>query len=136
MATLTARVVGGPTAVLEYAGLRWLTDPSLSPPGKYEGGLVKTAAPALDIEAIEPIDVVLLSHDQHSDNLDPGGRELLPRAGQVLTTVDGARRLGGNAKGLELWSSVEMERPRGPPVTVTRCRPSTGPKGPSTSPAR
>jgi hypothetical protein len=36
MATLTARLVGGPTAVLEYAGLRWLTDPSLSPPGEYE----------------------------------------------------------------------------------------------------
>jgi hypothetical protein len=36
MATLTARLVGGPTAVLEYAGVRWLTDPSLSPPGEYE----------------------------------------------------------------------------------------------------
>jgi L-ascorbate metabolism protein UlaG (beta-lactamase superfamily) len=129
VATLTARLVGGPTAVLEYAGLRWLTDPSLSPPGEYEGGLVKTAAPALDMGAIEPIDVVLLSHDQHSDNLDPGGRELLPRAGRVLTTVDGARRLGGNAKGLELWSSVEVERPEGPPVTVTAVPAQHGPEG-------
>jgi hypothetical protein len=33
MPTLVAQLVGGPTAVLEYAGLRWLTDPSLSPPG-------------------------------------------------------------------------------------------------------
>ena len=66
MPTLTAQLVGGPTAILEYAGLRWLTDPSLSPPGEYEGGLVKTAGPALDVNAIEPIDVVLLSHDHHA----------------------------------------------------------------------
>jgi hypothetical protein len=52
MTTLTAQLVGGPTAVLEYAGLRWLTDPALSPPGEYEGGLVKTTGPALDLDAI------------------------------------------------------------------------------------
>ena len=129
MATLTAQLVGGPTAVLEYAGLRWLTDPSLSPPGEYEGGLVKTTAPALDLETIEPIDVVLLSHDHHSDNLDPGGREFLPRAGRVLTTVDGARRLGGNATGLEPWSSLELERADAPPVTVTAVPAQHGPDG-------
>jgi L-ascorbate metabolism protein UlaG (beta-lactamase superfamily) len=129
MPTLTARLVGGPTAVLEYAGLRWLTDPSLSPPGEYEGGLVKTSGPAVDVKTIEPIDVVLLSHDHHSDNLDPGGRELLPRAGRVLTTVEGAQRLGGNATGLEPWSSVEVDRPDGPPVTVTAVPAQHGPDG-------
>jgi L-ascorbate metabolism protein UlaG (beta-lactamase superfamily) len=130
MPTLTAQLVGGPTAILEYAGLRWLTDPSLSPPGEYEGGLVKTAGPALDVNAIEPIDVVLLSHDHHADNLDPGGRELLPRAGRVLTTIDGARRLGGNATGLEPWSTLEIDRPQGPPVTVTAVPAQHGPDGP------
>jgi L-ascorbate metabolism protein UlaG (beta-lactamase superfamily) len=129
MATLTAQLVGGPTAVLEYAGLRLLTDPSLSPPGEYEGGLVKVTAPALDIEAIGPIDVVLLSHDHHSDNLDPAGREFLPRAGRVLTTVDGARRLGGNATGLEPWSSVELDRSDAPTVTVTAVPAQHGPDG-------
>src|SRR3954454_7398831 len=131
MATLTAQLVGGPTAVLEYGGLRWLTDPSLSPPGEYEGGLVKTTGPALDPAAIGPIDVVLLSHDHHSDNLDPAGREFLPRAGRVLTTVEGAQRLGGNATGLAPWDSVEVDG-----VTVTAvpalhgpvgCEPVTGP---------
>jgi L-ascorbate metabolism protein UlaG (beta-lactamase superfamily) len=129
MATLTAQLVGGPTAVLEYAGLRLLTDPSLSPPGEYEGGLVKVTAPALDVEAIGPIDVVLLSHDHHSDNLDPAGREFLPRAGRVLTTVDGARRLGGNATGLEPWSSVELDRSDAPAVTVTALPAQHGPDG-------
>jgi L-ascorbate metabolism protein UlaG (beta-lactamase superfamily) len=124
MTTLTAQLVGGPTAILEYAGLRWLTDPSLSPPGEYEGGLVKTTGPAVDVDAIGPIDVVLLSHDHHSDNLDPAGREFLARAGRVLTTVDGADRLGGNAVGMAPWSSVEVDS-----VTVTAVPAQHGPDG-------
>src|SRR5205085_12594773 len=84
-------LVGGPTAVLEYAGLRWLTDPSLSPPGEYAGGLVKITGPAIDPDALLPIDVVLLSHDHHSDNLDPAGREFLSTASRVLTTMTGRR---------------------------------------------
>ena len=126
---LTAQLVGGPTAILEYAGLRWLTDPSLSPPGEYEGGLVKTTGPALDPEAIVPIDVVLLSHEHHSDNLDPAGREFLPSARRVLTTVEGAERLGGNATGLEPWASVEIERADGGTVTITATPAQHGPDG-------
>jgi L-ascorbate metabolism protein UlaG (beta-lactamase superfamily) len=129
MSTFTAQLVGGPTAVLEYAGLRWLTDPSLSAPGTYEGGLVKTTGPALATEELEPIDVVLLSHEHHSDNLDPAGRAFLPRAGRVLTTTQGAERLGGNATGLEPWSSVEVARPDGGSVTVTAVPAQHGPDG-------
>jgi L-ascorbate metabolism protein UlaG (beta-lactamase superfamily) len=121
-------LVGGPTAALEYAGLRWLTDPSLSPPGEYAGGLVKTTGPAIEIDAIGAIDVVLLSHDQHSDNLDPAGRDFLPRAGRVLTTTAGAERLGGNATGIEPWASVRIERD-GDPVTVTAVPAQHGPDG-------
>ena len=122
-------LVGGPTAVLAYAGLRWLTDPALSPPGEYEGGLVKTTGPAVEISEIEPIDVVLLSHDQHSDNLDPAGREFLAKAERVLTTVQAAERLGGDAIGLEPWSSIEVESPEGPTVTVTAVPAQHGPDG-------
>jgi hypothetical protein len=68
MPTLVIRLVGGPTAELEYGGIRWLTDPALSPPGEYEGGLVKVTGPPVDLEQADPIDVVLLSHDHHSDN--------------------------------------------------------------------
>jgi L-ascorbate metabolism protein UlaG (beta-lactamase superfamily) len=122
-------LVGGPTAVLEYAGLRWLTDPALSEPGEYAGGLVKTTGPATPPEALLPIDVVLVSHEHHSDNLDPAGREFLPSAGRVLTTAQGAERLGGNATGLEPWSSVEMERGGGSPVSVTAVPAQHGPDG-------
>jgi len=129
-AALELTLVGGPTAILEYGGLRWLTDPTLSPPGEYDD-LVKTTGPALPSEQIEPVDVVLLSHDEHSDNLDPAGRDLLPRAGRVLTTPDGAARLGGNATGLAPWESVEV-RPNedgAPAVTVTAVPALHGPPG-------
>jgi L-ascorbate metabolism protein UlaG (beta-lactamase superfamily) len=99
-------LVGGPTAVFVFGGSRWLTDPTFSPPGEYAGSLVKTSGPALGVEELGEIDAVLLSHDHHSDNLDPGGREYLGRAGEVLTTMAGAQRLGGNARGLEPWSST------------------------------
>ena len=121
MTTLSARLVGGPTAVLEYGGQRWLTDPTLSAPGDYAGGLVKTTGPAF---VPDDPDVVLLSHDHHADNLDPGGRELLPQAGRVLTTVAGAERLGGNAVGMEPWSSVAVGD-----VTVTAVPALHGPPG-------
>lgn len=122
-------LIGGPTAVIEYGGMRFLTDPTFSPPGEYPGGLVKTTGPALGPDQVAPIDVVLLSHDHHSDNLDPAGREFLARAGQVLTTVDGAGRLGGNSAGLEPWSSTEIATETGETVTVTAVPALHGPPG-------
>jgi L-ascorbate metabolism protein UlaG (beta-lactamase superfamily) len=120
---VTVTLVGGPTAAIEYAGLRWLTDPTFSPPGTY-GNLVKTTSPALTEAQVEPVDVVLLSHDQHADNLDPAGRDFLPRAGQVLTTALGAERLGGNATGLEPWATVAVGE-----VSVTAVPALHGPLG-------
>jgi L-ascorbate metabolism protein UlaG (beta-lactamase superfamily) len=109
--------------------VHWLTDPSLSPPGEYAGGLVKTTGPAIEPDTLPAIDVVLLSHEHHSDNLDPAGREFLPGATQVLTTAQGAENLGGNAVGLEPWSSVEVERSGLEPVIVTAVPAQHGPDG-------
>jgi L-ascorbate metabolism protein UlaG (beta-lactamase superfamily) len=128
MPTLSATFVGGPTAVLEYAGVRFLTDPTFSPPGDQEGGLHKTTGPAVGAADVGRIDLVLLSHDHHSDNLDPGGRAFLPSAEHVLTTVAGAERLGGNAVGLEPWMSWDFEGPEST-VTVTAVPALHGPEG-------
>jgi L-ascorbate metabolism protein UlaG (beta-lactamase superfamily) len=126
-------LVGGPTALFEHASLRWMTDPAFSPPGDYDH-LTKLTGPAVDADAVGDIAVVLLSHDHHADNLDPGGRALLPRAGRVLTTAAGADRLGGNAIGLEPWSSVQVDTPGGGPSPP--CPPSIAPMAPITSPVR
>jgi len=125
---LGIQLLGGPTAILEYGGLRWLTDPALSPPGEY-AGLTKLTGPALDITTQAPIDVVLLSHHQHSDNLDPAGRAFLPSVERVLPTTRAAEELGGNVVGMEPWSEVELESPRGGAVTVTAVHTQHGPDG-------
>jgi L-ascorbate metabolism protein UlaG (beta-lactamase superfamily) len=106
-----------------------MADRSLALTARPYTTLTKTTGPALDVAAIGTIDVVLLSHDHHSDNLDPAGREFLPNAGRVLTTVAGSVRLGGNATGLEPWSSVELTNPDGAPVTVTAVPAQHGPDG-------
>ncbi|MGW4232471.1 MBL fold metallo-hydrolase [Streptomyces sp. NPDC004980] len=116
------RVLGGPTTLFEYGGLRFLTDPTFDGPGDYPGTgptLTKTAPSAADPAALGPIDVVLLSHDEHADNLDGSGRALLADVPLTLTTPSGGLRLGGTARGLADWETVELNRPDGGTVTVT-----------------
>jgi L-ascorbate metabolism protein UlaG (beta-lactamase superfamily) len=129
MAQLT--LIGGPTALIEYGGLRWLTDPTLSPPGDQEDELTKTTGPALEADALGAIDVVLLSHDEHSDNLDPAGRAFLPLAGSVLTTAGGAERLAADEQtaaahltGMQPWAEAEVGS-----VHVTAVPAQHGPPG-------
>jgi L-ascorbate metabolism protein UlaG (beta-lactamase superfamily) len=127
--SLSVFLVGGPTAVLELGGLRILIDPSFDPPGKTPNGLHKTEASAVGPDDVEPIDLVLVSHDHHDDNLDVSGRAFLPRAGRTLTTKAGAERLGGNAIGLEPWESIEIDRPGGAKLTITAVPAQHGPDG-------
>lgn len=114
---------------MDYAGLRWLTDPTFSAPGEYAGGLVKTTGPAVCVDELGPIDVVLVSHDHHADNLDPAGRELLPRAAHVFTTKAGAERLDGDVVGIEPWDTASLDRPDGAVVSVTALPALHGPPG-------
>ncbi len=121
--------IGGPTVLIEFAGWRLLTDPTFDPAGgKYRfgwgTGSTKLAEPAIAADELGEIDAVLLSHDHHDDNLDAAGRALLPRAGTVVTTEAGAQRLGGNARGLAPWASLELTAAGKPTieVTATPCR--------------
>ncbi len=70
---------------------------------------------------------MLLSHDQHADNLDHAGRLLLKNARKVLTTPEGARRLGGNALGLQPWQSIDLEAPGGRALRVVATPARHGP---------
>ena len=121
--------VGGPTALIEVGGWRLLTDPTFDPPGRkyrfgWGTGSRKLAGPSIAAADIGRIDAVLLSHDHHDDNLDPAGRALLPAAGVVVTTVSGARRLGGETRGLSNWATMRLADPGREPieVTATPCR--------------
>lgn len=105
--------IGTATAIVEIDGVIFLTDPYFSP-GKTEWDVQVTVLthdhnPALMLEEIPPIDVILLSHEDHPDNLDELGRRLIDGR-RVLTTVDGANKLAPRPGviGLKPWQEIEL----------------------------
>ena len=94
-----ATVLGGPTTVLDLGGLRIVVDPTFDAPGPH-GYLIKTTGPAIPAEALGAIDVVLVSHAVHPDNLDGSGRAVAVAAPLVLTCPSAAAELGPRAIGL------------------------------------
>lgn len=115
-------VVGGPTVVFDVGALRFITDPTFDPPTDY-GVLHKTEGPAVPADAVAPVDVVLLSHEPHLDNLDRSGRELALGSPLILTAPGAAAVLGGPATGLRPWESLEVA----PEVHVTAVPARHGP---------
>lgn len=122
--------IGGPSVLVELDDWRILIDPTFDPPGRrYPFALgtssVKTRGPAVAPAELGPIDLVLVSHDHHADNLDTSGRALLPSATHVVTTTSGAGRLGAsNVRGLtagETTSLTVEDKPR-LNITATPCR--------------
>lgn len=87
--------------VIEYGGLRFVTDPTFDLVGEYpmplpgDHKLVKTDPAPATATDLGHVDAVLLSHDEHDDNLDHVGRAFLSEVPVVFTTVSGAGRLGG-----------------------------------------
>ena len=129
---MTVQLVGGPTAVFEIGGVRLLTDPTFDPPGGHTVGnrnLVKTEGPAVTVDRIGDIDAVLLSHDQHPDNLDNEGRKLLKRMPLVLSTAAAAQRLGGTVRDLPAWRHHIVTRPDGGQLKITGVPAQHGPAG-------
>ncbi|MDM7832086.1 MBL fold metallo-hydrolase [Cellulomonas edaphi] len=123
---ITATLVGGPTLALSYGGLAFLTDPTFDEPGEYAGGITlrKLVGPSVSADELGPIDVVLLSHDQHADNLDTSGRALLADVPLVLSTQEAAARVPG-VRGLAPWERTELADE----VVVTAVPARHGPQG-------
>ena len=128
---VTATYIGTATVLLEIGSkkpLRILTDPALDGPGKrynFKFGTSgkKLMGPAVSVDQLPPIDLVLLSHDQHGDNLDDAGRAVLPRARQVFTTRSGAHRLnealGEKVVGFDPWDKETIISAEGIAVSIT-----------------
>jgi len=89
---------GTATLLVELGGVRLLTDPVFDPAGTTHVFAptfqsTKTYATAAAAGDLPDVDAVLLSHDQHGDNLDAAGRAVLSRAPRVVTTEAAAKRL-------------------------------------------
>ncbi|MET0734525.1 MAG: MBL fold metallo-hydrolase [Microbacterium sp.] len=130
--------IGGPTVLVEWEGWRILTDPTFDPPGRtYAFALGtssrKTSGPSSPIDELGPIDVVLLSHHHHADNLDDLGRAALARATTVVTTKAGAKATAHpDVRGIAAGETTVLTAPGRPRLSVvaTPCRhgpPLTGP---------
>ena len=122
--------IGGPTALVEWEGWRILTDPTFDPPGRtYAFALGtssrKTTGPAVTLDDIGAVDLVLLSHHHHADNLDDAGRAGLVAATTVVTTVAGAKAISHpDVRGLTAGGQTMLTAEGKPTITVeaTPCR--------------
>jgi L-ascorbate metabolism protein UlaG (beta-lactamase superfamily) len=86
---ITAAWLGHSTVLINFFGATILTDPALFPRIGADlrfttVGLKRLVAPALDIRALPPIDLVLLSH-AHFDHFDLPTLRALPHNPQVIT---------------------------------------------------
>lgn len=129
MFTTAITLIGGPTALLEYAGLRIITDPTFDAPQVYEdpneSTLEKTGGPAIARSDLGIVDLVLLSHHGHKDNLDWEGLELIATGIPTLSTREAADHLfGGSVIGLDCWDSYDLGV-----VTITAMPALHGPPG-------
>ena len=129
---MRVRYLGGPTAVIEIGGVHLLTDPTFDPPGEYPIGervLTKTQVPATGADEVGPIDAVLLSHDQHPDNLDEAGREYLTSVQVVLSTAAARERLGDPVRVVRRWEPTEVRGEGGDQIQVIGVPALHGPEG-------
>jgi L-ascorbate metabolism protein UlaG (beta-lactamase superfamily) len=125
--------VGGPTTVIEIAGVRFITDPTFDEADRdYPLGpvvtLTKTKGPAIPLAEIGDLDVALVSHQQHPDNLDESGRELLARIPVVLTAPTSAEKIPGSV-GLAPGTGHDIAAPDGTTLRVTATPAQHGPQG-------
>jgi L-ascorbate metabolism protein UlaG (beta-lactamase superfamily) len=101
------------TAIIDIDGVKFITDPVFAPSGmEYEYPLVTLRLaddPAVPINALPAIDAVLLSHEDHEDNLDEYGRRLLDGR-KVITTPDGAKNLSPrpDVRAIRPWQTMDL----------------------------
>ncbi|KAK4170501.1 beta-lactamase superfamily domain-containing protein [Cladorrhinum sp. PSN259] len=113
-APLSITHIGTATAILHLDGVNIITDPFFSPAGsEWDLGIVvlrNSDTPALGLADLPPIDAVLLSHEDHPDNLDEPGRQLLDGR-HVLTTPDGANKLAPRpgVRAIKPWETLSLK---------------------------
>jgi L-ascorbate metabolism protein UlaG (beta-lactamase superfamily) len=110
--------IGTATVLLRFGGFTVLTDPNFLHQGEHAplgGGLRsrRLTEPAMAVEELPPLDVVVLSH-HHGDHFDHRAAEGLPRDVPIVTTAHAARKLGKqgftNARPLATWEHQDLRR--------------------------
>jgi L-ascorbate metabolism protein UlaG (beta-lactamase superfamily) len=131
--------IGTATVIIKHAGFTILTDPNFLHKGEraYLGhGLTseRLTDPAMELEALPPIDLIVLSH-LHGDHFDQLVQQRLSREIPVVTTEEAAAQLdemGFKARyALKTWDALTVKKGNailrvtamparhGPPVVAT-----------------
>lgn len=110
--------VGTATVIIRYANFTILTDPNFLHAGDHVHlgyGLhsQRRTNPAIEIEDLPPLDLVLLSH-LHGDHFDRVAEEKLDKTVPIITTPHAARYLEGKAfrppAALNTWESMLVRK--------------------------
>jgi L-ascorbate metabolism protein UlaG (beta-lactamase superfamily) len=108
--------VGTATVLLRYGGFTILTDPNFLHRGDhvhlgYGMTSKRLTDPAMEIEALPPLDLVVLSH-LHGDHFDRVAEDKLDKSVPILTTKHAATYLEGKGfrapMALETWETVTV----------------------------
>ncbi|KAH8928178.1 Metallo-hydrolase/oxidoreductase [Atractiella rhizophila] len=102
--------VGTATTIIQHGNMRIMTDPNFLHAGDHVHlgpGVTGTRLtnPAIDIEALPPIDLVLLSH-YHADHFDQLVEDKLRRDLPIITTPHAKAVLG-----LDFWNGCLVDKP-------------------------
>ncbi|RED23293.1 L-ascorbate metabolism protein UlaG (beta-lactamase superfamily) [Flavobacterium cutihirudinis] len=114
--------------LININGFKILTDPTLDKKDRFFPQYVssplafskKYIDPAFSVKEIGDVDLVLLSHDHHSDNLDKKGRAFIKTVPLVLSTKDAEKRLKNpNTIGLEKWQEYNISTDKVKQLKIT-----------------
>jgi L-ascorbate metabolism protein UlaG (beta-lactamase superfamily) len=106
--------IGNATVLLRYGGFTILTDPTFvhrheEVPLGYGLSTKRLTDPAVEIDALPPVDLVLLSHF-HGDHFDRVAQERLAKDVPVVTTAQATEQLAElgftNTYGLSTWERL------------------------------
>ncbi|HEX2279006.1 MAG TPA: MBL fold metallo-hydrolase [Candidatus Tectomicrobia bacterium] len=116
MATGSIFFIGNATVLMRYAGFTILTDPTFvhmheQVPLGYGLHTARLTNPAIEIDQLPPLDLIVLSHF-HGDHFDHVAERELDRSLPIVTTPEAARALGergfGHTYPLHTWSSLTV----------------------------
>ncbi len=128
--------IGTATVLIRYAGITVLTDPNFigrgeSIPLGFGLSTTRLTNPAMSIDELPPVDLVVLSH-LHADHFDRVAEERLDRTLPIVTTRQAAVLLGRkgfvSTHGLARWQSFSVAK--GPvrlDITALPARHAPGP---------
>jgi L-ascorbate metabolism protein UlaG (beta-lactamase superfamily) len=132
----TVQFIGSATVLIRYQGFTILTDPNFLPRGErihlgYGMTSERLVGPAIDFDALPPIDLVILSH-LHEDHFDLLVQQRLRHDIPIVTTPEASERLGQlgfrQRYALGRWDSLTV-RKGDAHVRITAMPARHGPRG-------